>query len=219
MKTSDKGRKFIESFEGLILGAYDDHNDHIVQPGQHVIGVLTIGYGHTDAAGLPTVAIGDVITQQQADEYLANDLAKVEEEVNSLVKVPLTQDQFDALVSFQFNTGSLGYAGNSLLAALRVGDYSKAADAFLLYNHDHGKVLAGLTRRRIAERAMFLSVPIIGSLPNKTAGPTSAAVIVATTGAATVAAGYHSPLIFLGILAAAVGIGLVVHYFTNRKVN
>src|ERR1700759_3326521 len=105
MKTSANGRKFIEGFEGLFLQAYDDANDHIVKLGQRVIGTLTIGYGHTSVAGPPKVYVGQVITKDMADAILASDLTAVELEVSHLVKVPLNQNQFDALVSFQFNTG------------------------------------------------------------------------------------------------------------------
>ena len=104
MQTSPNGRKLIESFEGLFLQAYDDHNDHIVQPGEQVIGTLTIGYGHTTAAGPPAVYVGMVIDQPTADAILSADLASVELEVQHLVNVPLNQNQFDALVSFQYNT-------------------------------------------------------------------------------------------------------------------
>src|SRR5882672_9116079 len=128
MKTSNAGRKFIESWEGLILQAYDDANDHIVPPGQRPIGTLTIGYGHTDAAGPPKVSVGQKITEQEADAFLASDLASVENEVNHLVKVPLNQNQFDALVSFQFNTVWLGHSGCSLLSALNSGNYDLAAN-------------------------------------------------------------------------------------------
>src|SRR6185437_9224903 len=109
MKTSATGRKLIERFEGLILQAYDDANDHIVKPGQLVHGTLTIGYGHTSAAGPPRVYVGQVIDQPTADGILGADLASVEIEVEHLVKVLLNQNQFDALVSFQFNTGWLAH--------------------------------------------------------------------------------------------------------------
>ena len=156
MKTSDAGRTFIEGFEGLILQAYDDANDSIVKPGQKVRGTLTIGYGHTDTAGPPKVYIGQVIDQPTADAILASDLAAVEIEVGQLVKVPLNQNQFDALVSFQFNTGWLAHPGCSLLRALNAGNYQLADNDFMLYNMAGGKVLAGLTRRRSAEKAMFM---------------------------------------------------------------
>src|ERR1017187_136779 len=107
MRTGIAGRQSIESFEGLILGAYDDANDHIVKQGGQVHGTLTIGYGHTDAAGPPRVYIGQVIDQATADAILSADLARVEIEVGHLVKTSLNQSQFDALVSFQFKTGWL----------------------------------------------------------------------------------------------------------------
>ena len=213
MKTSDAGRKFIESWEGLILGAYDDHNDHIVPVGGTPIGVLTIGYGHTDAAGPPKVYVGQKITQQEADNFLASDLASVENEVNHLVKVPLNQNQFDALVSFQFNTGWLGHPGCSLLSALNGGNYDLAANDFKLYDHAGGKVLAGLTKRRTAERTMFLA-PV--SPVNVVHGPAAGAAVIVV--GSSVAANYHSPMIFLVTLGVALVAGLVIHYLVNRKV-
>lgn len=157
MNTSPAGRKLIEEFEGLFLQAYDDHNDHIVKPGETVIGVLTIGYGHTSVAGPPKVYIGQVITQQEADAILAADLASVEIEVSHLVKVPLNQNQFDATVSFEFNTGWLAHPHCSLLNALNSGNYKPAATDFMLYDMASGRHLPGLTRRREAEREMFLT--------------------------------------------------------------
>lgn len=155
MKTAKAGRDLIESFEGLILGAYDDANDRVVQPGDGVRGTLTIGYGHTDAAGPPKVYAGQVITKEEADSILAVDLAAVENDVNRMVKVPINQNQFDALVSFHFNTGGLGRS--SVLSKLNEHDFQGAADAFLLWNRAQGQVLNGLVRRRKAERALFLA--------------------------------------------------------------
>lgn len=217
MKTSSNGRKFIEGFEGLILQAYDDHNDHIVEVGQNAVGTLTIGYGHTDAAGPPHVFVGQKINQSEADAVLASDLAAVEIEVNHLVKVPLNQDQFDALVSFQFNLGNLGHTGNSLLAALNSGDYNKAADDMLMYDHAGGVKLAGLTRRRMAERALFLTPQQAVDTRGINTGTLIVAVGATTTIAATVAP-QHSPLIFLGVIAASILIGGIVHWIRNRKV-
>jgi lysozyme len=155
IKTSDDGRKLIEEFEGCILQAYDDASDHIVKAGQYVHGTLTIGYGHTDAAGPPKVYIGQVITKEQADQFLSVDLQSVELEVKHLVKVALNQNQFDALVSFQFNTGWLGHPNCSLLKALNSGNYQLADEDFMLYDRAQGKVLAGLSRRRQAEKDLF----------------------------------------------------------------
>lgn len=155
MKTSLNGRQLIESFEGLILQSYDDYNDHILNEGDNVHGTLTIGYGHTTAAGLPSVHIGQKITSEEADQILGADLKKVEREVQELVTVPINQNQFDALVSFQFNTGGLGHS--TLLKLLNENNYLGAANQFLVWNKAGGKVLAGLIRRRQAERKLFLT--------------------------------------------------------------
>src|SRR5690606_31719741 len=86
----------IKQWEGVKLEAYKDTG-----------GVWTIGYGHTSAAGDPKVIPGMKITQKQADEILKKDLSKFEQRVENLVKVPLTDNQFAVLVSFDFNTGAL----------------------------------------------------------------------------------------------------------------
>jgi lysozyme len=155
MQTSEAGRRMIEGFEGLFLDAYDDATEKVVKPGQHVHGTLTIGYGHTRDAGPPGVYVGMEITKDQADAILASDLTAVEIEVNHLVKVPLNQNQFDALVSFQFNTGWLTHQHSSLLTALNADNYSLADEDFMLYDRANGKVLEGLDRRRAAEKKLF----------------------------------------------------------------
>ena len=155
MKTSDAGRRFIEDFEALFLQAYDDHDDHIVKPGEPVQGTLTIGYGHTSVAGAPKVYVGMTITKDQADAILSADLASVEVQVAHLVKVPLNQAQFDACVSFEFNTGWLGHPQCSLLRALNAGNYNLADNDFALYDMASGRVLSGLVRRRHGEALMF----------------------------------------------------------------
>lgn len=195
MKTSQTGLNLIEEYEGLILGAYDDANDHVVLPGGSVRGTLTIGYGHTNAAGPPKVTIGQKITKAQANEILAADLSRVESSVNKLVRVPINQNQFDALVSFQFNTG--GLARSSVLSKLNKKDYQGAADALLLWNRGNGQVLAGLTRRRKAERALFLTKASNVPTVIKTAVGGSIAA-----GGASVAAAPHQ---WHWILAAVVG--------------
>ncbi len=163
MKTSDNGRSFIEGFEGLWLVAYDDATEKAVKPGDHVIGTLTIGYGHTSDAGPPRVYPGMHLKDKaEADAILSADLASVEIEVQHLVKVPLNQNQFDALVSFQFNTGWLAHQHCSLLTALNAGNYQLADQDFTLYDRANGKVLAGLDRRRGAEMKLFMSpVPVV----------------------------------------------------------
>ncbi|EPH0070380.1 lysozyme, partial [Acinetobacter baumannii] len=99
---------------------------------------------------------GDTCTEQQAETYLKNDLTKFEVVINKLVKVSLTQNQFDALASFTYNLGETNLANSTLLKKLNKGDYQGAADQFLVWNKAGGKVMKGLVRRREAERALFL---------------------------------------------------------------
>lgn len=184
MKTSSTGRNLIESFEGLILQTYDDANDHVVHVGDPVKGVLTIGYGHTSAAGFPKVVVGQTITKEEADKILASDLIKVEQQVSNLVKVPLNQNQFDALVSFHFNTGALGRS--TLLKNLNAKDYKGAAEGLMAWTKaaqiGPGPI-PGLVRRRQAEKDLFLK-PVSTTTP-------AAAVIVATGTGVAAAAHYN----------------------------
>lgn len=144
MRTSDAGRAFIGRHEGLRLAAYRD-----------AAGVWTIGYGHTAAAGPPSPAAGMTIDAAEADAILSRDLARFEAAVGRLVAVPLTQGQFDALVSFTFNVGEGALARSTLLKKLNAGDAAGAASEFGRWNKAGGRVLAGLTRRRAEERALF----------------------------------------------------------------
>lgn len=155
MKTSDVGRKLIEDFEGCILSAYDDANDKIVRPGNRPRGVLTIGYGHTNPAGPPRVYVGMTIDKMTADKILAADLASVELEVDHLITATLSQRQFDALVSFHFNTGALGKRTCSVRKFMNAGNPEAAGKSLLLYNKAGGRTLQGLVRRRKAELKLF----------------------------------------------------------------
>lgn len=139
MQISKDGIDLIKQFEGLYLKAY-----------RCPAGVPTIGYGHT--AG---VAVGQTITQQQADDYLRRDVRQFERAVARLVTVPLTQGQFDALVSFAFNLGEGALAQSTLLRLLNAGDYAGAAAQFDRWVYASGKKLSGLVKRRAAERALF----------------------------------------------------------------
>lgn len=143
-KISSEGLALVKHFESLFLKAY-----------KCPAGVWTIGWGHT---GLQhndgTVYAGRTITEAKAEELLAYDMHQFEERVSALVKVPLTQNQFDALVSFDFNTGALHKS--TLLKRLNARDYSGAADQFLKWTRAGGRVLRGLTRRRQSERNLFI---------------------------------------------------------------
>jgi lysozyme len=137
---SRTGEQLTEHFEGCRLTAYQD-----------VKGLWTIGVGHTG----PEVCEGLVWTQEQADAQLLKDIQNAVDHVNRLVTVPLTQDEFDALVDFIFNVGSGNFDRSALLRLLNAGDYQGAAAQFDLWDHAGGKVVAGLLRRREAEKAEF----------------------------------------------------------------
>lgn len=146
MQTSDKGIALIKQFEGCKLTAYQDS-----------VGVWTIGYGWTKPVDGKPIRAGMTINQETAERLLKTGLASYESDVSRLVKVGLTQGQFDALVSFTYNLGARSLSTSTLLRKLNSGDYAGAADEFLRWNKAGGKVLNGLTRRREAERALFLS--------------------------------------------------------------
>ena len=141
MRINQAGIDLIKQFEGLSLVSYQDS-----------VGVWTIGIGHVG----PDAYEGRHITQEQADDLLRHDLEHAETAIDSLVLVPLTDNQFAALVSFTFNLGAGALRGSTLLRLLNDGDYNEAASQLLHWNHAGGHVLAGLTRRRQAERELFL---------------------------------------------------------------
>ena len=146
MQTSDKGIALIKQFEGCKLTAY-----------QGSVGVWTIGYGWTKPVDGKPIRAGMTIKQETAERLLKTGLVSYENDVSRLVKVDLTQGQFDALVSFTYNLGARSLSTSTLLRKLNAGDYAGASDEFLRWNKAGGKVLNGLTRRREAERALFLS--------------------------------------------------------------
>lgn len=145
MKISNVGINLISSFEDTRLKAYDDG-----------VGVWTIGIGTIVYPNGNKVKQGDTCTLDQAKAYFKHDLAKFEKAVNDSVKVPLTQNQFDALVSLTYNIGSGAFKSSTLLKKLNKSDYQGAADQFPLWNKAKGRILNGLTRRRTAERVLFL---------------------------------------------------------------
>lgn len=138
-----KDLNMIKAHEGLRLEAY--------MPTKR--DVPTIGYGHTH-----TARMGQVITEAQAEHLLRQDVQWVEGVLNSLVEVPLNQNQYDALGSFVYNIGGTAFANSTLLRVLNGGDYSGAADQLLRWDKQKGRTLRGLTRRRREERALFLKL-------------------------------------------------------------
>ncbi|WP_409246581.1 lysozyme, partial [Acinetobacter baumannii] len=120
--TSDVGVNLISGFEGTRFTAYDDG-----------VGIWTIGTGTTVYPNGVKVKKGDACTAEQAKTYFKHDLAKFEKTVNESVTVPLTQNQFDALVSLTYNIGSGAFKNSTLLKKLNKGDYQGAADQFLVW--------------------------------------------------------------------------------------
>jgi lysozyme len=146
MKTSHAGLDLIKQFEGLRLKPY-----------LCSAGVPTIGYGSTMYADGRKVNLKDAaITESQSLELLAKTLGKYEKAVNDYVKVTLTQNEFDALVSFTYNLGAGNLLSSTLLKKLNSGDKKAAATQFEVWNKAGGKVLEGLVKRRAAEKALFL---------------------------------------------------------------
>jgi lysozyme len=141
METSQRGIDLIKSFEGLRLKAYRD-----------AVGILTIGYGHTGR----DVTEGLVITEAQAEELLRNDLMRFEDAVRKHAG-PATQNRFDAMVSLAFNVGVTAFANSTLARKHRAGDPVGAANEFQRWNRAGGRPLPGLTRRRQAERRLYLA--------------------------------------------------------------
>lgn len=145
MRTSENGIGLIKRWEGLELESYQD-----------IAGVWTIGYGHTETAGP-----GQKISEREAEALLARDLEPRERAVRDLTGVPLNQNEFDALVSFVYNVGINAYRNSTARKRLNRGDRVGAAEALTWFNKATvGGVLrevTGLTRRRAAERGLFLT--------------------------------------------------------------
>jgi lysozyme len=139
-KISKNGLELIKRWEGCRTNAY-------LCPA----GVWTIGYGHTK-----TATPGMMISHSRADDLLLEDLKRFEEAVRRLVTVPLSQNQFDALVSFIFNVGEGAFKGSTLLKLLNSGNYSSAANQFSKWVYAGKKVLPGLVARREDEYQLFI---------------------------------------------------------------
>jgi len=153
MQLSDHGEAVIKTFEGLRLDAYRDS-----------AGIWTIGYGSTRYHDGKTIKPGDKLANEtQADALFRNTLGQYENAVSGFVKVPLTQNQFDALVSFSYNEGAGALQESTLLHMLNEKYYAAAADQFLVWDKitdpktGEKVVLDTLVKRRTQERQLFLA--------------------------------------------------------------
>lgn len=141
MKTSERGIELVKSFEGFSA-----------EPYMCPAGVWTIGYGHVIQTG---EEFDTPLSEDDAIELLMKDLEPRERMVCALVRVPISQLQFDALVSLCYNIGGTALKKSTLLKCLNAGEYDSAADEFPKWNRGGGKVLKGLTLRRQAEKELF----------------------------------------------------------------
>jgi lysozyme len=206
----------LKRWEGFVAFAYDDADGprtrRLVQPGQHVRGTLTIGYGHT-----ATVRPGQTITQEQGEQLLRDDLARFERAVDSLVKVPLTNNQFGALVSFAFNVGEGAFRNSTLLRKLNAGEYDAVTAELAKWNKTtiSGKrvVSPGLVNRRAAEAGLWVAGDFVSSASVEAAPPPAApapTIDAAALGAIATAAATGAPaLTALGGIPPIVGAVLV----------
>lgn len=147
MKTSKAGLDLIKRFEGFKAAPY-------MCPANKP----TIGYGSCFYAdGRPVTLKDDPITEHEADALLSETLVQYEQAVTKAAKVPLSQGMFDALVSFAYNVGAANMASSTMIRKLNAGDIKGASAEFDRWVYGGGVRLAGLTKRRDAEQALFLS--------------------------------------------------------------
>jgi lysozyme len=215
MKIGPNGLSVVKAFEGC----------HKAVPGKpgyfkayyDPVNVLTIGWGHTNHHK-PTFGANTVWSQAACDAVLAGDMVTFERHVEKNAKVPLAQHEFDALVSWSYNTGGPAHA--TVWKRLNAGDKAGVPSALAAWNKARGNVLNGLVRRRKAEGQLFAG-DIKGALRTAQATPTRGATIaagtaVATGGVAAAASGDWSVALFV-IAAAVVTAGIAFLIIRSRK--
>ena len=181
MKVSQDGVEAIMLREGVELTAYRDER-----------GITTVGVGHTAAAGSPIPEMGMTITTAEALSILADDLAPIEAVLSSWIKVPVTQNEFDACCSLTFNIGLGGFQGSSVLRQLNMGNYGQAARDFLMWD-----IPTDLLTRRQGEMAQFLRPDVpTPPAPVPASGPWSIQQIQMALNKwlSTLTAAMHTPL-------------------------
>lgn len=190
MKMSDRGRAVLSAREGVRTKAYRDS-----------VGVWTIGIGHTSDAGPPQVTAGMSITRAEVDSIFRRDLVQYEKAVDEAITVPITQNEFDALVSFCFNIGTGGFKKSSVVRKLNAKDRKGAADAFLLWNKP-----PEIMGRRQGERQQFLTPYGASVVPAPSAPAGTKTVATGTAAGGAVVAAKAAGLGWL----ASLGIGVAV---------
>lgn len=225
-RINDEGLAKLKQWEGLVLFAYDDFDPpnarRKIMPGDVVRGTLTIGYGSTG----PHVKPGLEWTERQAEHGLRVDLMRFENAVSRLVTVPLTDNQFSALVSFAFNVGVSAFQKSTLLRRLNAGDYDAVPGELMKWTRSKGRVMQGLVNRRSAEAGLWAkgafvasnTIPTEGSKPRLTRSREAVGAGVALFGqAAEQGAAQIAPLadlsdtlrlVFVALTILGVGIAL-----------
>jgi len=161
-------------------------------------GVLTIGYGTTAAAGVGiNPKPGMKITKEEAEGYLHAALEKFASQIEDAITAPINENEFGAFISLAYNIGPGAFKKSSALRHFNAGDKTKAANAILMWNKAGGKVLRGLTRRREAERKLFLT-PVNGTAPEERASPVQSTTVQAS--AVQVVSGAGAGIAALGAL-------------------
>lgn len=143
MKLNEAGIDLIKSFESLRLNAYPDPGTG-GEP-------ITIGYGHTGG-----ISLGDTYTEDEAIQYLQDDLSKFIQGVTDLLTIELSDNQFSSLVSFAFNCGLHNLSSSTLLREINANNFNNITKNFQMWDKANGKVMNGLLRRRTAEANLFL---------------------------------------------------------------
>lgn len=147
MQLSTNGFNLLAELEGVVLNPYKDS-----------VGIPTIGIGSTYYEDGTKVTMKDkAITKERAIQLAKNVVKSFEAKVNEVILLPMTQNQFDAMVLLCYNIGESGFARSSVVRNFNAGNLQKAADSFLLWNKAGGKVSKGLTNRRQKERNLFLT--------------------------------------------------------------
>ncbi|KEC54434.1 lysozyme [Bartonella rochalimae] len=215
-KISKEGFALIKQWEGLRLKAYQD-----------VIGVWTIGYGHTEQAGKPVVQDGMEITQVEAETILRQDLKQFEQTVEREVTQFLTDEQFAALVSFCYNIGTEAFCNSTLLKKLNKGDYEAVPAELQKWIRAGGKRVQGLVHRRAAEAGLWAKGAYVSSNYQKVETTKSmpffkaevfAPLIASFSGLTGFVTG-HGPVqwALAGIMIVAVIVGIILYIDTVRK--
>ncbi len=182
MEVNQRAIDLIKKWEGFRATAYRDP-----------VGILTIGYGTTAAAGVGIdPKPGMTITEAEAEIYLMRAVEKFADQIRPMIKVPVNENEFGALVSLAYNIGPGAFEKSTLLRKLNAGDRQGAADQFSVWRMAGGKVLKGLENRRAEERGLFLMpvaarpqapAPDTPAAPAKNAAPAAALVAAAVIGA------------------------------------